>query len=321
MGVALPNTNAFDTFNNPVDKGKYQALCKEFGLKNPDFLWKGGPNGGLGDVYIWKNSYDGVVREKYNKWPNDTLKLSENDENKKDKYKNILDQQRFIDFYTRDDKLPIISYIKNTTHKEKQHEWFALRKGKGITKAGLGRLNRSIEAFVYCVLGAQANVRNPIVGDGGGVQEAQQEMLILFESAVIEEDISKSISRYQLTVQNAKVKLDFAITPGTWLLPSELVINTGRVDGYNNKLQKATDDMKFGVNDSVNKKSSEDTNTKKDSSQSSVKTDHAVHKSQKQTITATKLNPSISSRIHEEKLASIAVVVGGTVWWFYKTKT
>ena len=84
-----------------------------------------------------------------------------------------------------------------------------MRKGKGITKAGLGRLNRSIEAFVYCVLGAQANVRNPIVGDGGGVQEAQQEMLILFESAVIEEDISKSISRYQLAVQNAKVKLDF----------------------------------------------------------------------------------------------------------------
>ena len=155
-----------------------------------------------------------------------------------------------------------------------------MRKGKGITKARLGRLNRSIEAFVYCVLGAKANVRNPSVGDGGGVQEAQQEMLILFESAVIEEDISKSISRYQLAVQNAKVKLDFAITPGTWLLPSELVINTGRVDGYNNKLQKATDDMKFGANDSVNKKSSVNTNTKKDSSQSSVKTDRVVHESQ-----------------------------------------
>ena len=33
LGVALPNTNAFDALNNPVDKGKYQALCKEFGLE------------------------------------------------------------------------------------------------------------------------------------------------------------------------------------------------------------------------------------------------------------------------------------------------
>ena len=52
LGVALPNTNAFDTLNNPVDKGKYQALCNEFGLNNPDLRWTGGTNGGLGDVYI-----------------------------------------------------------------------------------------------------------------------------------------------------------------------------------------------------------------------------------------------------------------------------
>ena len=103
------------------------------------------------------------------------------------------------------------------------------------------------------------------------------------------------------------------------MLPSELVINTGRVDGYNNKLQKATDDMKFGANDSVNKKSSEDKNMKKDSSQSIVKPDNVDdHIIQKQMITATKIDYSVSSRIHEEKLASIAVVVGGAVWWWFR---
>ena len=198
-----------------------------------------------------------------------------------------------------------------------------MRKGKGITKAGLGRLNRSIEAFVYCVLGAQANVRNPIVGDGGGVQEAQQEMLILFESAVIEEDISKSISRYQLAVQNAKVKLDFAITPGTWLLPSKLIINTGRVDGYNNKLQKAMDDMRFGLNDSVNKKEGElvmnagkakDEKPIKSVSHSHIKVENQEPITQVGSVT----NYSASAKVHEEKLALITVLVGASAWWLFR---
>ena len=36
------------------------------------------------------------------------------------------------------------------------------------------------------------------------------------------------------------------------LMPSSMIINTESVVGYNNNLIKATDDMKFGVNTSVN---------------------------------------------------------------------
>ena len=63
---------------------------------------------------------------------------------------------------------------------------FVPRKGHGLTRRGMGRINRSLEAFVYCVLGAQVNIRSGIVGNSGGAVEAQQEMLKLFESAVIE---------------------------------------------------------------------------------------------------------------------------------------
>ena len=80
-------------------------------------------------------------------------------------------------------------------------------------------------------------------------------MLKLFESAVIEEDLATSVQRYQLAVQEAKLRLDLAIAPGIWLMPSNLVINTESIVGYNNELQKASGDMQFGVNVGVNEKS------------------------------------------------------------------
>lgn len=65
------------------------------------------------------------------------------------------------------------------------------------------RLNQSIEAFVYCILGAQVNVRSPILGSLGSTKEAQH---------------------------------DF----------------TQSMVGYNNSLEKATAEMKLGINKSVN---------------------------------------------------------------------
>ena len=127
------------------------------------------------------------------------------------------------------------------------------RKSLGLTKAGLGRINRSIEAFVYCVLGAQVNTRSSIVGQTGSAIETRQEFLTLFESSIIENDISKGVQRYQMAIQDAKARLDYAVAPGCWLMPSSLVINTGAMVGYNNRLQRATEDMKPGVNN-VNSK-------------------------------------------------------------------
>ena len=146
----------------------------------------------------------------------------------------------------------LVSFIRNDDHGGVQYDWFIPVNGGGLTRAGLGRLNRSLEAFVYCVIGAQVNVRMSIVGNSGSAVEAQQEFLTLFESSVIEENISKSTQRYQLAVQEAKLRVDLAVAPGLWLIPSELIINTESVTGYNNKLLKATSDMSFGVNSSIN---------------------------------------------------------------------
>ena len=103
-----------------------------------------------------------------------------------------------------------------------------------MTQAGLSRINQSIEAFVYCILGAQVNVRSSILGEGGRAKEAQMEFLTLMEDAIRQPDITKSVQRYQLAVDEAKVRLNLAVCPGAWLMPARMIINTESIVGYNN---------------------------------------------------------------------------------------
>ena len=65
-------------------------------------------------------------------------------------------------------------------------------------------------------------------------------------------DISKSVQLYQLAVDEAKVRLDLAVVPGTWLMPSRMVMNAGSVVGYNNQLKQAGPGMNVGLNNDVN---------------------------------------------------------------------
>ena len=60
------------------------------------------------------------------------------------------------------------------------------------------------------------------------------------------------MQRYQLAVDEAKVRLNLAVCPGSWLMPAKMIINTESTVGYNNKLKQATAGMKLGVNNDVN---------------------------------------------------------------------
>ena len=65
-----------------------------------------------------------------------------------------------------------LDHIINEQGSDRQFDWFVPERMEGLTQAGLSRINQSIEAFVYCVLGAQVNVRSSILGDGGRAKEA-----------------------------------------------------------------------------------------------------------------------------------------------------
>ena len=111
---------------------------------------------------------------------------------------------------------------------------------------GLSRINQSIEVFVNCVLGSQVNVRRSILGSGGYAKDAQREFLVLFEDAMRQPDLAKSVQRYQLAIDESKVRLNLAVCPGAWLMPGNMVINTEAVVGYNNQLKRAEAGFKLG---------------------------------------------------------------------------
>ena len=113
-------------------------------------------------------------------------------------------------------------------------------------------MNRSIEAFGYCILGAQANTRSSILGNLGTARNRQTDFLVLIEDSIKTLNVSNGPVKYQNAIEATKVRLNFAVGRGVLLLPSRMIINTESVVGYNNNLRRATDDMKLGVNNHVN---------------------------------------------------------------------
>ena len=226
---ALPGDPTFNK-NNRYDLPSYKLLCNEFKIDpNTDFRFKKGSNHGLGEVFIYYMN-EGYVKTHYD-YPNKTLKFS--------------------DAGGKAEAGNLIQYIENTLAK-KQYEYFIPSDSHGLTSAGLSRINQSIEVFVFCILGAQVNARSGITGNSGSAVEVPREFLALLEDSVRKPNISASIERFQLAVQEARVKLDLAISPGTWLFPARMVINTASKIGYNNELRRASPHMRLGVNDNVN---------------------------------------------------------------------
>ena len=60
------------------------------------------------------------------------------------------------------------------------------------------------------------------------------------------------MQRYQLAVDQAKVRLNLAVCLGAWLMPARMIINTESTVGYNNKLKQAVSRIKLGVNNEAN---------------------------------------------------------------------
>jgi len=71
------------------------------------------------------------------------------------------------------------------------------------------------------------------------------------EDAIRQPDLSQSEQRYQLVVDEAKVRLNLAVSPMAWLMPASMIINTESTAGYNNKLKQATPGTKLGVNNGL----------------------------------------------------------------------
>ena len=228
--LPLPGDTAFSQTENKYDIPSFERICAEFGISpNADFRFTRGDNHGLGSVFEYF-SYSGYTKTPF-KYPSKETK--------------------FADEGGRASDGNLVPYIENTEARN-QYEYFLCPVSHGLTSAGLSRINQSIESFCYAILGSQVDVRSSISGSQGSAIETQKQFLSMVEDAIRNPDISKSVQRFQLAIQSAKVRLDLAISPGLWLLPSKMVVNTESVVGYNNKLKKATTFMRIGVNSDLN---------------------------------------------------------------------
>ena len=71
------------------------------------------------------------------------------------------------------------------------------------------------------------------------------------QEAISQLDLSQSMQRYRLAVDQAKVRLNLTVCPGAWVMPTRKIINTESMIGYN-KLKQAVTGMKLGMNNEVN---------------------------------------------------------------------
>ena len=246
---ALPDDEGFNEINNPYNVAAYNRICAEFGISpSTDFRYTRGRNGGLGTVYIWV-AYSGPEPTHYH-YPDPDLALF-NNERKHVKDKKT-QKMRVIQLGDEGYKANGIYFIRNDQGAENQLEHFVPDFSSGLTQRGLGRINRSIEAFGYCILGAQANTRSSIIGTTGTAINTQTDFLVLVDDAIRTLIVSSELIKYQTAIEMTKVRLNFAVARGVLLLPSRMIINTESVVGYNNNLRRTTDDMKLGVNNQVN---------------------------------------------------------------------
>ena len=222
---ALPDDPAFNQKDNPYDIASYKRICAEFGVDpSTDFRFTYGQNHGLGYVNIMYS--DGPFAHK--KWQYPPADLSNPSSNN------------------------TIAFIRNDQGADTQFEHFVPAQTSGLTLNGLGRINQSIMAFGYCILGAQANTRSSILGNLGTARNTQTDFLVLIEDSIKTLNVSNGPVKYQDAIQATKVRLNLAVARGVLLLPARMIINTESIVGYNNNLRRATDDMKLGVNNQVN---------------------------------------------------------------------
>ena len=232
-----PSTsNTTTTTTTTYDVASYKRLCAEFGIDlSTDFRFTYGQNHGLGYVNIMYS--DGPFAHK--QWQYPPADLS-----------NPSSQRLAGDSGTTDNNT--IAFIRNDQGADTQFEHFVPNQTSGLTLNGLGRINRLIEAFGYCILGAQANTRSSILGTLGTARNTQTDFLVLIEDSIKTLNVSSGPVKYQDALEATKVRLNLAVGRGVLLLPARMIINTESIVGYNNNLRRATDDMKLGVNNHVN---------------------------------------------------------------------
>lgn len=229
MNCPIPGDQIFDSTDNHINMLKYQKLCNEFNVSSSsDFRFKGGDSGGLGTMYnYWSNIGYRPLPKAWQHY--DTNRFQFIDQSKEGIIK--------IDYVKQDAALDgWKQFIPETTSR--------------FTRAGAVRVDDSIRNYVHCVLGSQAQTRSNILTSF----ETQQYFVNLLDENVKSMfSIPESITKYQDAISKTNSRIDYVIAPGLYMIPSDLVLKVGTLVGYNNNIVIASENMKTGQNEQVNR--------------------------------------------------------------------
>ena len=143
---------------------------------------------------------------------------------------------------------PGMSYIN-----ENSFSRWIIEKSDGLTTLGLQKLSESVRDYAYLILTSQTSTRGPVVGHEARNLDAQQTFLNTFENIINRRvNIPEDIRRFQKTWQYARSKVDYVIGEFIYMLPSDMNLRTGRVQGYNNKILVSRTGFKIGTNLKIN---------------------------------------------------------------------
>ena len=106
--------------------------------------------------------------------------------------------------------------------------------------------------YVYLVLSSQIKAKSTIAGNSAPAVDAQEVSKDTFND-LIRGDLSTDTKKYQGLLEHGLSKVDFSVGVGIYMLPSNLSLNIGKKEGYNNKILVSNTDIKIGSNRDINR--------------------------------------------------------------------
>ena len=107
------------------------------------------------------------------------------------------------------------------------------------------RLNDSIRAYVYCLLGSQVQPRQ-----AGSSLDLQQEFLVLVNDLIDkQQSLQESIDNFEDALSKTRGKINYVIAKNLYMIPSDMYLNKlgQSVKGFNDKIRVASGIVKLGV--------------------------------------------------------------------------
>lgn len=259
MNCPLPNQRSFNPLNNDIDKNAFERICAEFGV-NPreNFRQYFDPLNGMGFAFYYS------THTEYHKMTSKKVKTLEKT-GSFDLDNFTVEVRGPLEFGKNNRHVYRIEYIEQTFHKESGYvdgspdgtqmssiSSFVADYSNGFTQAGVSRINDSIRVYTWGILGAQAQTKSSILGVGKAF-DTQKQFLANVEDAIESEiDLPSSIDRYQSTLQYARSKVDFVLGLGLYMIPSDMDLHVGTINGYNNLIVIASEKLQLGKNTEVN---------------------------------------------------------------------